>query len=473
MKPELYTLVKYLLLSCLVCGAASCGPNFGKGYINQRNVDSDLDENFGQDANSAQDEDHENESDLESDDDSIFDPFDDINQPDLDNDSDNDLGEDQTLPAPPHKFNSESQYNMCTDNWVDASQLQIGINKPTDLSGDTFAAYGLFTLQRRDRNARLVFKVKGYAPDARFFSFETYYKYIQRKVDLLYDHHMFDSGQLEHPGAHAGKPYEFFLVDQDAQQIEGYKNVDLPEVQFTLGKQNISMFYRVYAPTDGRDIERKNLPKVYAYNADTGAAVECPAPYQTQSFILNQDHVDLFRGAEHKINYDFIPAPDWFERFGFGGNSAVPWYVLEFNKIFEDSVSVIRFKAPTYTGQYGVQNAEVRYWSICAQDIANNTTLSCLPDQFAKPDALGFVTVVFSRENFAIRSLAERLGASFMPDQRGPDQNTIGFNYRNVLPDSNFSSSSMYKGDYLPSAVTCTVADYLDDQLRAQNCSNQ
>ena len=56
-----------------------------------------------------------------------------------------------TEPSYSGKYSVESSENLCEDNWIDASQLQIGPEKPTDLSGDTFAAYGPKFVPIRDR----------------------------------------------------------------------------------------------------------------------------------------------------------------------------------------------------------------------------------------------------------------------------------------------------------------------------------
>ncbi len=368
------------------------------------------------------------------------------------------------------RYSVETHVNLCDNNWIDASQLQIGPEKPTDLSGDTFAAYGLFTMERKNLNSKYVFKIRGKMPEARFVSFETYHKYTQNKVDQIYDYEIMNADRMESMENYAGIPYEVFITDDGVDPVPGAHNIKFPKAGLLLGKQNMSMFYRVYAPTDGEDIQRKDLPRVYAYDAETGEAAECPEPYQSESFILNQKHVDLVKGSQHKTDYPFVRAPSWFDRFGFGGNSAVPWYVLEFNKLFDDSVSIIKFKAPSYSGQSYVDSPQVRYWSLCAQDIANNITMGCVPDQFAKPDTDGFVTIVYSKANDALQRKVSDLGYKFLPDIRNEDQNTIGFNYRNLFPNNGFESDMMYQRDYLPKVRTCSVSEFLNDSLSQQRC---
>ena len=121
----------YLLILC-VGTIVSCGSVLSPGYINQRSFGGASNQEEIDSRAGSSDSTVENEAPL----------FDDSvdNEPFPDNFFDK--PEEDTPFKIPHKFNNESQYNLCSENWIDASQLQIGMNTPKELSGDTFAGYG-------------------------------------------------------------------------------------------------------------------------------------------------------------------------------------------------------------------------------------------------------------------------------------------------------------------------------------------
>ncbi len=131
---------------------------------------------------------------------------------------------------------------------------------------------------------------------------------------------------------------------------------------------------------------------------------------------------------------------------------------------------IIKFKAPTFANtQSGVgpfpssQSSDVRYWSMCSQNLTKNETLNCLPDHLAKVDNLGFVTLVVGA-GAGLREAAEQRKYNFLEDTRQSNQSMIAFAYRNIMPSQPFQTDSMYRGDYLPKAKMCSNEKFLSDQ---------
>lgn len=306
-------------------------------------------------------------------------------------------------------------------------------------------------------------------PAARFVSFETYYGGLQQKEDHLFDFEVLGQDQMLSTERYRGQEYEIFLSETDQPDIAGAFNLKTRSSR--LLSQKYSLFYRVYLPEGLRSLSEADLPKIYAYEPGSGEPKECPSFYETNQVDVPQSIVNIYKARRQVARFTFESSPNWFSTFGLGGNTAVPRYVVGFNRLEEDSVTSIKFLAPTFSDQSGVSNPEVRYWSLCFQNWANNQTLTCLSDLDAKVDSDGFVHIVFSRENSQIRQIAEQNNYNFIADKRVEGQIAIGFAYRNLLPTEDFEQRYMYQGEYLPVGATCTMEQYLSESSRTQSCS--
>ncbi len=366
------------------------------------------------------------------------------------------------------KYKEETAENNCSANFVETSQLSVDPFTPKFFTGDTVAAYGLFTYERT-RTQRFVFKIKGKVPSARFVSFESYEGALQAKVDYAPDFQIFSQSSLTPPSDYANAEYEIYLKEADVPDIEGTANLDMPAPPLLI-RQKGSMFYRVYVPTDLQDLTlEEDMPDVFAYDPDTGEPKACPEPYIDRAFSIPQSVLTIFRGIRHKTEYDFEPAPSWFNNLGLGGNSAIADYVVGTNKLFDDSVTVIKFKAPNSVSDSGV-DPQVRYWSLCYQNFAKNETLACLADSIVRKDAEGNVVAVFGKTSAKTQEIVEGLGYNFVPDNRADNQATVGVAYRNLIPDQSFADTLMYKGDYLPKAMVCSEAEFENPETRLTKC---
>jgi len=339
----------------------------------------------------------------------------------------------------------------CTHLWK--KSLDIAPATPKSMSGDTYAAYGLIGFYD-EPNLRL--ELKGEFPHGRFMSLQSYRGTRKRTVASLFDKDLVaDPGSVNPfiPGADLGATSRSYTIDV----VKNRDDAASPNALRLDSRTNIhSLFFRYYVPSSGFVPAPADLPRIFAFDTRNGAPRPCPRYIDTQ---LDPGPITMI------LNFVKKKSVLEFERnksFDNGVNAAVPGYVTVLSKIDHGDVSVIRFKAPTFTNtQPGAgpfpESGQVRYWSFCTQNLKESETLTCLPDYLATPDARGWVTVVVGK-GAAVQERALREGHNFLEDRRLPNQKVMGYFYRNLLPGSSFAP---YEGDYLPSGVVCPSEDYL------------
>lgn len=349
----------------------------------------------------------------------------------------------------------------CSHLWN--KNLEINPSTPKGYVGDSWAAYGLMGYKNKPD---LAWHFRAKFPRARFMSIETYVTEKKRRHDFHFDFQFEPNPGSQNPfrdGVEMNTPFRDFEVD--VIPSEGHSTD--PNVVFISPTEEIhAIYYRIYVPSQGVTITEEDLPEVYAYNARTGEPMDCPVA--DASVIFDPDYPQSFinwvlpkRAFAFKANIDSIFA----KLSDQGNNSAIPYYMFGLSKVRRGKVAVVRFKAPTFfdtamgQGPFRVQG-DVRYWSLCMQNLVKGKTLNCLPDFLAKVDAQGFVNVVVGRGE-AVRAEAARRGFSYLEDRRGPDQHVMQFIYRDMLPDPDFAEGQMYKGDYNPEAVIYTEKQFL------------
>lgn len=330
----------------------------------------------------------------------------------------------------------------CTHLWK--ASLDINPSGPKSFSGDTYAVYALLGFHNRP-GVRL--EIRGQFPKGRFMSFETYRSKQKLPVDALFDYQMTaDPGSLNPylVGVDRNIPNRNYTVEI-AKRGEGSGNPNTVELNRLALVHAI--FYRWYVPDRGITPALYDLPRVYAFDSRTGAPTRCPDSLDTE---YDPGIITGLLGA--------VPASRTLRfregSFWNGTNHAIPNYVHAMSKVPIGDVSVIRFKSPTFTQRMG-DGAEVRYWSLCSQDLKESKTLGCLPDFLAKPDRRGIVTLVVGKP--AIRTMAENRGWNFMEDRR-TNQPVLAFFYRNLLPADGFPR---YEGEYLPEGTVCTESEFM------------
>jgi hypothetical protein len=220
-----------------------------------------------------------------------------------------------------------------------------------------------------------------------------------------------------------------------------------------------SLLLRIYSPDPGVTISPADLPRIFAQDAATGEPVDCPDPAPLKLTL------DLPEGLEAPVRrksvFDFMNI-----QVPWGPNSAIPAYLGAAERMDADEVAVIRFKAPRpFDPSVTIfsDQSEVRYWSLCSENLPKLITLNCLPDSLAKVDSMGFVTVAFGTGD-AVRQAANRFGYTYLEDKRAPDQRVAMFAYRNVLPSAAFQAGSLYQGDYRPEGALCDRGDFISGQ---------
>jgi hypothetical protein len=347
----------------------------------------------------------------------------------------------------------------CTHLWK--TSLEIAPDAPKGMSGDTYAAYGLIGFYA-ESNLRL--EIRGEYPRGRFMSFQSYRTSRKRTV-----HHLFDSdikpdqGSTNPfvPGNDVNAAQRFFSVDAVTNPKAGVsQNILLLDPNTNIH----SIFYRYYVPVDGYTPSENDLPRIFAVDAKTNAPRSCPKYVDTQLDPGPVAHA-ILRLVKKKTVLDFEPNAD----FDNGVNAAVPGYVTVLSRIDHGSVSLIRFKPPTHpdtqTGSGPFPPlGEVRYWSMCMQNLHESETLVCLPDYLAQIGSDGIVTIVVGKGQ-DVQDLAARLGHNFLEDRRKPEQIVTGYFYRNLLPTKGFVP---YKGAYLPKGVVCSREAFLSGDCRIQ-----
>lgn len=339
----------------------------------------------------------------------------------------------------------------CTNMWI--QNLAINSPEPKAMSGDTFAGYALMSWYDQP-NLKLV--IKGNFFNGRFMSLESYISKQKLHHDAIFDYQIAPDAGSENPyrnGTHINTPNRAYTVEVVPN---GFPTAGPNALYVSRLARIHSIFYRAYVPNQGVTLTAKDLPKVYAYNMRTGRPARCPVALNTVFDPGNL--VEAFVNLVSKDN------TIQFKESGFwnGTNYAVPKYVVSISKMRENTVSLVRFKAPSFTQTYSrvgtfQDTGEVRYWSLCTQNIVESQTLTCLPDYLARVDNQGYVNVVVGK-GADVRRAAFTRGYSFLEDRRQPEQEVQALFYRNLLAKPGFPS---YKGEYLPVGKVCDTTDFL------------
>jgi hypothetical protein len=327
------------------------------------------------------------------------------------------------------------------------------------MSGDTNAAYGVLGFIG-DPGKKLV--VKGTFPNSRFMSITTTQMKKEINVDAILDFNIEpDPGSQNpfRPNVPIDTPNRSYTVELLPPGVASQgKNV----VRLADNHKIQAILYRIYSPNAGLQVDTSWLPHVFAYDAETGAPTDCPKHFDIPTFFRFPQFLTII--IPKRSEFDFQAGNTTW-----GPNSAIPYYLFGDDRVRQgDEVMQIRFKAPTFvntlsgTGPF-TNIGDVRYWSICVQNIVRNQTLACLPDWQAKTDASGFVHFVWGLGD-DVRQAAESRGYNFIEDTRGNNQKTVVMFYRNMLPNAAFEAQNMYKGDYLPHANLCSRDAFLKRQ---------
>ncbi len=129
------------------------------------------------------------------------------------------------------------------------------------------------------------------------------------------------------------------------------------------------------------------------------------------------------------------------------------------------NVILFRAKAPTYRTQAGVPFAseQLRYWSVCQNEVASQRYFACIRDDEALLDDQGYFTVIISDEADRPANAVDGNDINWMPWGPYLDAGVI---YRHMLPNENYVESihdvergqnvDDVMGEYAPQAAYCT-----------------
>lgn len=160
-------------------------------------------------------------------------------------------------------------------------------------------------------------------------------------------------------------------------------------------------------------------------------------------------------------------------------------YVLAATSRQLGKVITLRGKLPTTTPTYNndpiVKDSNMRYWSVCTNEMYTSATNYCLYDEEIKTDKDGFYTIVVSNPEDRPKNANELCGISYLeqsPRGDGYDKAVAGDGHtdlgmlliRNLLPNDNFAQTvqkvkesgteKAIMGDYAPDITYMSKEDF-------------
>jgi len=359
-------------------------------------------------------------------------------------------------------FSAVSYAQECSFLWN--QNLEINPTTPKGYLGDSWAAYALMGYHNQPN---LAWHFVSKFPRSRFMSIETY----TTTKKLQYDFHL-DFQINPSPGSinpfREGSPMDAQMArnfEVDLIPAEGHSTD--PNIIFISPTADVhAIYYRIYVPANGVTITEADLPLVYAYDQSTGLPMACP---KTNTDVIFDPDLSqaVVAWVQTKKHFTFKSSADsiWANISNSGHNAAIPGYYYALNRVNENHLVHIRFKAPTHldnSSQTGIfeSNTQVRYWSLCTQNLAKGQTLNCFADFESKPGKDGLVHLIIGRGP-KVKSEALKRGYSFLEDKRESNQKILEMIYRNLLPSETFEKTDMYQNDYNPKGTLCRVSSFL------------
>lgn len=333
-------------------------------------------------------------------------------------------------------------------------------------------------------------RIDGRFPHARYMSLHVYDQ-AQRPLDAIADSEIAPDAGSENPFAAGAKrdtehrSYSAFVDFGPRPEQPGDRapnTVYTGTGQTDLSNFNGTLLYRVYLPDDGVDeTGGTGLPTVTLQTADGGPAPESmcsdlskPAPAGELQEQIAESDLDLPLGTGNRASNPVtwrkftnvlygITRSDTIAEYG--GNGGV--YSNLHNAYLAAPVSrdfgqvlVTRFRAPTFpptrAGEKKLRAAQLRYFSMCQNEMFTQRYIACRPDDRTVVGSDGFVTYVMSTPEHRPATATAECAATWLP--WGPFHNGTLI-YRNMLPAAEFTESIQNAepdheadtmGDYLP-----------------------
>lgn len=360
-------------------------------------------------------------------------------------------------------------------------------------------------------------RIEGYYPNARYFSYNVYDPLL-RPSDAIADSEVVPNEGGRNSAAEEAAPWgdaytayvEFIAPPEERATNTVYAGEmpigpGLPQVVLT------ALFYRIYVPDDVDEFDGGvGLPLLTLETADgdvellpTANCVEPLLPTLGDTipalgvnevlegtdiiddpFLASPGALPLGQPeAETRVFYglpstvanllrDFIglPIPDDVEHQlplpaggGFLSNIHNAYTTNLFSRSY-GNVVMIRAKAPSYRGGDGVRFGaeDMRYWSVCQNDLPTQRYVGCVADYQAHLDDDGYFTVMVSDEADRPENAIAQNGIDWLA--WGPYIDALLI-YRHMLPDPGFPYSIQQvpagtapvdvMGEYMPQSAYC------------------
>lgn len=327
---------------------------------------------------------------------------------------------------------------------------------------DTFANYWMAAVPGLPAEG---ITLRGRYPHGRYISFTSYQG--SRTLDGLDDLRIDpDPGSVNpfRPGADRAATERSFTV-----RVLPGPRPERPAPNTLYADSGLALIiYRVYRADEGRDpLGGEPLPEITVHGADGPRVL--PACTADQG-ATDTSAARLSSGQRLPAN---VPGPDyrvWSKTSG-DGVFANPdnTYLASHVAPRAGQVAVVRAKLPTtpatYRGQVTMAPAQLRYWSMCSNELATTRVSACVVDDETPVDERGWFTVVVSDPADRPANATRDCGVAWLP--------TTGITttllMRNMLPDKDFAQAiqrapegdpASGMGDYHPRTELRATAEF-------------
>jgi hypothetical protein len=343
----------------------------------------------------------------------------------------------------------------CTALWQ--SDLTISNAGPKPFNGDTNAAYAAIGYYV-DKD--LAFKIEGKFPKARFFSIESYKSKSNKDFDSVMDFRVIpNKGQVNpYTGSGNSSDDSSFVIDVGGS----IKSIQRTQLALPYKSSTASIWMRIYAPDGVGSFPQEDLPKLTAYTKDFSRKRACPKTFKIPLYTKYPQVLTRILPVQSEFDFSVFDV-------GLAGNNAIPGYSFGASHVKQGDVMIAKVLAPKHKSSSSQERStpgdpnqyDVRYWSMCSQDVAGNKGLGCVKDEDAHRDEMGYMTVVVS-SNLEVLEYAKSLGYNTIFDARDRKQTLLMLAFRNILPEEQFRPN-VYKGEYNPKGKICRPEDFLNN----------
>jgi len=346
-------------------------------------------------------------------------------------------------------------------------------------------------------------RITGRFPHARYMSFNVYDN-AQRPLDAVADVELApDPGSSNPfaPGASrtvSARSYTAFIDFGPVPAKRAPNTLYTGTGQNGTPNESGSFIYRVYIPDRGRDetggvglptvtLESTSSgsrpsdsacagfskPPVPGVNQAVAGADGPPVPASATAPGNNPPHWVKFKNLVQVANETATDNP-FFDSFTGPASAAEPlggqgaflsnlhnaYVYTALNRAYGE-VSLTRMRAPTFPDTRGgppvMPSAQLRYFSLCTNEIASQRYIACASDDRSVRDASGFVDYIVSTPSSRPFSATAACGYTWLPFGPSSEDSLI---VRHMLPDARFSQAiqraqpgaeARTMGDYLPS----------------------